>query len=318
MGRRRGGQALAGWPHGDIIENLAQGLGPDPVAPARIVAAQGWRHRQRLARRRGSSEAIAHANQIGVAALRYAAIGAEGAGAVVHPAHERPLGRHQGLDFKAQVVEELAVVLAEGFLVVAGRTQPAHSLHKPQAQPGLHPEAHPQARGEFAEGLGRGIGVFDALVEFAPRLHRGAMAQQVAVPFQGHGAGIDQAFVKAEAQFVFGPQSPLELEGFAEVGIDALAAPEGHGQGVGVPVGDWRQRQRAGHGLGLGRQGHRWHQPVAGRQRPDRGGHAAVALNPRSGVQSIRGQGLPAEGLQHLGPGCRAVIGHGKAGRADQ
>ena len=294
MGRRRGGQAQAGWSHGDIIENLAQGLGPDPLAPARVVTTQGGRDRQRLARSRGRAEAVAQADQIGVAALRHAAIGAEGAGAVVHPAHQRPLGRHQGLDFKAQVVEKLAVVLAEGFFVVAGRAQPAHPLDKPQAQPGLHPEAHPQAGGEFAEGLARGIGVLDALVEFAARLLQGAMAQQVAVPFQGHGAGIDQALVKAEAQFVFGPQPPLELERLAEVGIDALAAPEGHGQGVGVPVGDWRQQQRAGHGQGLGRQGHRWHGPVPGLQGADRGGHAAVALNPRSGVHSPRGQGLPA------------------------
>ena len=129
---------------------------------------------------------------------------------MVHPAHQRPLGRHQGLDFKAQVVEELGVVLAEGFFVVAWLAQPAHSLHKAQAQPGLDPEAHAQAGGDFAEALGRGIGVFDALVELTARLHRGAMAQQVAVPFQGHGAGIDQALVEAQAQFVFGPQPSLE------------------------------------------------------------------------------------------------------------
>ena len=218
-------------------------------------------HSHTEVRRWTAAEPVAHAHQVGVAAFTHTAIGAVGAGSVVNAAHQRPFRLDQCLHLKAEVVEKRGVVLAERLLVVADVGVEAHAFKERQAQPGLQPGPHTKAPGEFAEGLGRCVGVGNRLVEFAALLFVGVVQQSIGIKFQGQGAGAQQALVQADAPEVFRPQAAIKQKGVAEVGIDHLPAPHRGGPGVGAPVGHGRQRRRAGHGLRRGGQRHRRHLP---------------------------------------------------------
>ena len=97
------------------------------------------RHQRRNPRRLGLPVAVANADQIGVTAFAHAAVGAVGTRAVVQATDHGPLGFDQGLDFKAQVIEEGLIVLAEGLLVEAVAGEQAHAFEETEAQPGLQP-----------------------------------------------------------------------------------------------------------------------------------------------------------------------------------
>ena len=117
-------------------------------------------------------------------------------------AHHRPLRRNQSLDFKAQVVQEVGVLLAEGFLVIADAGVQADTLDKTQAQPRLQPGPQAESPGEFTEGLGRGVGERVALVEASSGLRQGAVQQGVGVELQCQWPRAQQAAVEADTQEV--------------------------------------------------------------------------------------------------------------------
>ena len=207
--------------------------------------------------------AVANANQVGIAALADAAVGAIGTGAVVQTTDHGPLGFHQGFDLKAQVVEEGLVVLPEGLLVEAVARQQAHAFEEAQAQPGLQPSPQAKRRGEFAEGLGGERCERFAVVELTAGLPAGFVQQGIGVKFQRQRTGIHQSFVEVQAVDVFGSPAAVEGEGVTKVGVDGLpVAPGGHGQGIRMPIRDRRNQGRAGHGLRCRCHGHGWNSPI--------------------------------------------------------
>ena len=159
------------------------------------------------------------------------------------------MGIDQGLQLKSQVVEELGVAAAVGALVVALDGRVTDAFDQKDVEPGAHPDpqAHPQ--GSLAKGLCGGLGVGHRLVKAAAGLGGGGVGQQVGVELEGKGTAIDQAAVEPQAGEVFGSPASLEIEGFAEIGIDHLTAPGGHGPVVGMPIGHRRQHRRAAHRL---------------------------------------------------------------------
>ena len=156
---------------------------------------------------------------------------------MVNAAHHRPLGCDQALHLEGQIVEKGGVVLAVGALVITGLAQQADPFDKVKAQPGQHPEAHPNADGRLAKGLGRRLGEGHRLVELTTGLGRCAVAQQVAVDFQGKGAGINNPPLQIDAGQILGPEIALERKGVAEIGGEHLTGPGGDRPGMGMPLG---------------------------------------------------------------------------------
>ena len=118
----------------DSVQLIGQGLEALVLIRARCARAAGCgRHQWRDPRRFGLAIAVANADQVGIAALADAAVGAIGTGAVVQTTDHGPLRFHQGFDLKAQIVEEGLVVLPEGLLVEAVARQQAHAFKEAQA-----------------------------------------------------------------------------------------------------------------------------------------------------------------------------------------
>jgi hypothetical protein len=206
--------------------------------------------------------AVAQAHQIGVAALGDIVVKPEGTGAVMDPAHHRPLRCDQGLQLEGEVVEEAGRFLPIGALVGAQVGEQADPFLKAEIQPGTQPHPQHQTCREFAEVLGIGAEIghlagAEGTGVTAAALGPGPVVEPVDIQIEGKGARLQQAALHPQAGQVFRPEHPLKDERLAEIGMETLATPGGEGPGVGMPL------RRRGHLLGAADrlrwgQGDRW------------------------------------------------------------
>ena len=131
------------------------------------------------------SPAVAQAEQVSVAAFGDAVEGAEGSGPVVDAAHQGDIGGNGCFHLEAQVIQQLAVVIAECLFVQADVRVVADAFKETEAQPGLNPQPGADADNTLSEALGWKIGIGGVLVVFTTALLLGDVAEQIRLKFQG-------------------------------------------------------------------------------------------------------------------------------------